>query len=586
MIVNQVRIEFSSHEKGYVRSFQKGLLVCVHIGGELFERALIFSIFAFSVLASSLKAQDVAVPGGPAQKDMFLGGVLMHRAAGSLTVRRDTVEYGAPVPETVQSVVVRRDTSTVLRWISMVDEVHLRDSLVARSDSAAADSLPEKPAWVALKNNLLYDAVLTPNLQAEFRLAPHWTMEIGAGFNPFPLDDTKLPKWRHVLAWVEPKYWFCGAFTRDFIAFNAAYSHYNVAGGKYPVGWIYKDVLDNRFEGDAVMAGLSYGWHFPVSTHFSIELEAGVDAGYTWFDRFECQHCGKRLAREDKWFAVPKAGVNLVVLLGGDKPSFRKRCDCGKDEPMEHIYVADSVRMAVVDTVVVTHSDTLIVEPFVKPAPVVVTEPEPVPVEAVDSAALEHEQEMQRIRRGVFRPYDEYVPYTRDMVLSSDPDAVYIHFDLSRSIIDRSYMHNDELLDSIMSFMDEYIRDTTIQIRLIRIVGMASFDGKLAGNERLAQNRALALQNYIQKRYPLPDSLFVLGNGGEGWSELKWHLDKYEFEGKEDVLRLIETEADLDRREMLIKRLRKGKVYEFLKEHVTKYQRNSGNLIVYYDIKE
>ena len=90
------------------------------------------------------------------------------------------------------------------------------------SSLAAFSAQTEKLEVVALKNNLLYDAALTPNLELEIRLAPKWSMEVGAGFNPFPLDDTKFPKWRHVSAWIAPRYWFCNVFHRGFISFNVA----------------------------------------------------------------------------------------------------------------------------------------------------------------------------------------------------------------------------------------------------------------------------------------------------------------------------------------------------------------------------
>ena len=56
----------------------------------------------------------------------------------------------------------------------------------------------DKREVVAIKNNLVYDAIMTPNLELEIRLTPKWSVEVGAGFNPFPLDDTKFPKWRHL----------------------------------------------------------------------------------------------------------------------------------------------------------------------------------------------------------------------------------------------------------------------------------------------------------------------------------------------------------------------------------------------------
>ena len=184
-------------------------------------------------------------------------------------------------------------------------------------DTAQSKPTREKIEVVALKNNLVYDAILTPNLEIEFRLAPKWSMELGAAFNPFPLDDTKFPKWRHVSAWIAPRYWFCNVFNRGFLSFNAAYAHYNVAGNAWPVSWMYKQVKESRYQGDAVMAGISYGWHFAISPHFSVELEGGVDAGYTWYDQFECKHCGAKKDHGGRWFVLPKIGVNLSVPLGG-----------------------------------------------------------------------------------------------------------------------------------------------------------------------------------------------------------------------------------------------------------------------------
>lgn len=168
---------------------------------------------------------------------------------------------------------------------------------------------------VALKNNLLYDAALTPNLSLEWYLTEKWTMQAEVGFNPFPLDNDVDHKWRHVLVDLEAKYWFCHAFVRDFIGVNAAYSHFNVAEGSYPIGWMFKDVKKYRFQGDMVAAGVSYGWHFIVSPHVSFELEAGCDVGYAWFDKYACGRCGTKIDDTGKWFAMPKAGVNLVIML-------------------------------------------------------------------------------------------------------------------------------------------------------------------------------------------------------------------------------------------------------------------------------
>lgn len=58
-----------------------------------------------------------------------------------------------------------------------------------------ADSLPK----VALRNNLLYDATLSPNLGIDLRVS--WKMTVGllAGFNAWDIDKEKNKKWRHML---------------------------------------------------------------------------------------------------------------------------------------------------------------------------------------------------------------------------------------------------------------------------------------------------------------------------------------------------------------------------------------------------
>lgn len=187
-------------------------------------------------------------------------------------------------------------------------------------NSQAADS-----EILAIKNNLAYDAVLTPNLAVEFTMTPRWSIELGGSLNPFPLDDAKFPKWRHFAVWVAPRFWFCHVYYGGFISINAAYTHYNVGGNAWPVDWMYQQVRENRYQGDAAMGGLSGGWHFAITSFFSIELEAGIEAGYTWYDQFECIECGFATAQDERWLVLPKIGVNLSFPIGGDQMSMTRR---------------------------------------------------------------------------------------------------------------------------------------------------------------------------------------------------------------------------------------------------------------------
>ena len=52
---------------------------------------------------------------------------------------------------------------------------------------------------LALRNNLLYDATLTPNIGAELRIDSAWTAGVNIGLNAWDIDKSKNKKWRHLL---------------------------------------------------------------------------------------------------------------------------------------------------------------------------------------------------------------------------------------------------------------------------------------------------------------------------------------------------------------------------------------------------
>ena len=440
---------------------------------------------------------------------------------------------------------------------------------------------------MALKNNLLYDAIATPNLQLEFRLAPKWSLEFGVGFNPFPLDDTKFPKWRHLSVSVAPRYWFCNVFNRHFISINAAYVMYNVAGGMYPIGWMYKEVLDNRYEGHAAMAGASYGWHFPVSPHFSIELEAGLDAGYAWYSQYECKHCGDKKAQGGRWLVLPKVGINLSVPLGGDEMSLARRCDCEKldqkEEKTEQPVIEQPIEPTIDEPVEQTEPEVW--EPLIPAQRLQM--PMHMPkrrIASVPPIVPMTDGNMHRLRSRLLRSEDEYEPYDINTALSADSRNVFLFFDVDVTKLDRAFIQNNLLMDSIMTILGEATANPNLRISHIRIVGFASFDGRMAHNIWLAGSRAQTIKQYMQSEFPeLHDSIFAVCNGGESWAELRYQLQFVDFNGRDEVLHIIDTEPDADKREVLIKKLNGGKTYIYMRDELKHILRNLGCITVYCD---
>ena len=80
---------------------------------------------------------------------------------------------------------------------------------------------------VVLKNNLVYDALLTPNLSVEFSLGKKWTLDTQIGMNFFFYENDatangyKTKKWSHWLVQPEIRYWTCETFNGWFLGLHA-----------------------------------------------------------------------------------------------------------------------------------------------------------------------------------------------------------------------------------------------------------------------------------------------------------------------------------------------------------------------------
>lgn len=409
---------------------------------------------------------------------------------------------------------------------------------------------------VTVGNNLLYDASLTPNLRVGLRLSPHWSMGLTGGYRPWPTDDQKTRKWKHLLLSPDLRYWTDSVDVRHFFGVNLIYSHYNVGDVKFPFG-LWKSVRDERRQGDLGAIGAYYGYSWPLGRFWNLEAHLGLAVGYTQFDRFECAHCGKKLSTEKKVFLLPQAGVSVVYNIPG-----RPRRE---EEPV----------IAVQPVPEVPATAAVVEKPFV---PVLSAVPE------FRGRAGQLQQD-----NSVIAHISEYKPYDNTRILRKEKGALYVHFDLGKSQLSTDYRENRQTLDRIVEITRQIMADSTSSVKTIQIVGLASIEGTPVKNEQLSVNRAVALQRYIQQQVAVPDSLFEIVGGGEAWVEFLDQLNDAVEAGDpanaqlSQVIDIIREEPDAMARERRIKLLNKGRTWSYLKQHVLTDQRNSGYIRIYYD---
>ena len=167
----------------------------------------------------------------------------------------------------------------------------------------------------ALRNNLLYDATLTPNLGAEVRLDSLWTLGINVGLNAWDIDKQENKKWRHLLVAPNVRRYLNGtSFQKGYLEADAIYSHFNVGNTRIPFG-LYSAVKNQRLQGDLVALGGKYGYSWILARDWRIEAEAGIAVGYAWFKEYDCPVCRAYLGEGDRIFLLPQLGINIVYII-------------------------------------------------------------------------------------------------------------------------------------------------------------------------------------------------------------------------------------------------------------------------------
>ena len=148
-------------------------------------------------------------------------------------------------------------------------------------------------------------------------------------------------------------------------------------------------------------------------------------------------------------------------------------------------------------------------------------------------------------------------------------DRNYIQFRLNDTHVLDSLGRNAAELDKIRTRMAGLIGQREFFVDSIVLTASASPEGRYARNSTLAQGRAHALKGYLRKCIgPQVDTLMQIRWIAEDWHELTTRIRSDEnLQRRAEILKLIDTDSDPDRRERTIRELY-PQDYQYLKESV------------------
>jgi hypothetical protein len=194
---------------------------------------------------------------------------------------------------------------------------------VTKGKSVSRGNEESDPIYIALKNNLLYDAVLLPNLTLEWYLGRQWSLAIEGNWSWWTFEHPIQDRWYHRVqsGGMELRKWVKSPYPLQGHAFGiySMLGNYDIrlfTENEYSKGWL--SYL-------SWSAGLSYAYSVPVSNRFNLEF--GLAVGYVGGQYYKYDYClphehwAHRLSYNRHYFGPTRANISLVWLLGtGNKP--------------------------------------------------------------------------------------------------------------------------------------------------------------------------------------------------------------------------------------------------------------------------
>lgn len=189
-------------------------------------------------------------------------------------------------------------------------------------------SNPSRPFYMALKTNMLYDAVALPNIGAEFYLGKNWSIAANWMYGWWDNDHSHR-YWRAYGGDLTLRHWFGHKAEEKPLTGH----HLGIYGGVVTFdfefgGTGYMGGLPGRTLWDrcCLTAGVEYGYSLPVSRRINIDFTIGL--GYLGGKYIKYVPVGPYYKWEStnrlNWFGPTKAEVSLVWLIGHDNYNRKK----------------------------------------------------------------------------------------------------------------------------------------------------------------------------------------------------------------------------------------------------------------------
>ena len=167
---------------------------------------------------------------------------------------------------------------------------------------------------IAIKNNMVWDATLSPNLAIELKLSDKTTLDAYSAINPFDFGDGK--RFKHWFVQPEFRWWLCESFNASYFGLHAHGGTFLLNKLNLPFG-LRKELKDHRYEGYFYGAGVSYGYQWILNTRWAFEASVGIGYARFIYDVYDCDYCSatKLESRKENYFGPTKLALSFIYFI-------------------------------------------------------------------------------------------------------------------------------------------------------------------------------------------------------------------------------------------------------------------------------
>lgn len=175
---------------------------------------------------------------------------------------------------------------------------------------------PDLKPWFALGSNVLYDALITPNVSLEIPMGKHWSLLADYTFPWWVTSDNRyaweIQKWDLGLRyWIGRRQVPMDVLRGHFFGLDLSAGYYDIEPGH------------TGYQGEFLLAGLEYGYGFRLGTHWRLDLSIGAGWMGTRYRYYNGDARDEKLLYKYNgrftWIGPTKVGVSFKYIIAGKK---------------------------------------------------------------------------------------------------------------------------------------------------------------------------------------------------------------------------------------------------------------------------